>query len=90
MSAAAGRRIPVIPVVAFLGRGEVVYYGKPPQGCVVTTYGDLGRALNAHGTRIREETISKLLIVATEVDSATVGQYLQISDRVPSQRGTGR
>jgi hypothetical protein len=90
MSAAAGRRIPVVPVVAFLGRGEVVYYGKPPQGCVVTTYGDLGRALNAHGTRIREETISELLIVAAEVDSATVGQYLQISDKLPSQRGTDR
>jgi hypothetical protein len=90
MSAAAGRRIPVVPVVAFLGRGEVVYYGKPPQGCVMTTYGDLGRALAAHGKRIRAETISKLLIVAAEVDTATVGQYLQISDVVPSQRGTDR
>jgi hypothetical protein len=90
MSAAAGRRIPVVPVVAFLGRGEVVYYGKPPDGCVVTTYGDLGRALNAHGSRIREETIRKLLIVAAEVDTATIGQYLPISGRVPSQRGTAR
>jgi hypothetical protein len=75
MSAAAGRRIPVVPVVAFLGRGEVVYYGRPPEGCVVTTYGDLGRALNAHGDRVRQTTIEKLLIVAGAVDSATVGQY---------------
>lgn len=90
MSAAAGRRIPVVPVVAFLGRGEVVYYGQPPAGCVVTTYGDLGRALNAHGNRIRESTIQKLLIVAAHVDSATVGQYLDTSGKIPSQRGTDR
>jgi hypothetical protein len=76
MSAAALRRIPVVPVVALLGRGEVVYYGRPPEGCVVTTYGDLRRALNAHGRRIRESTIQKLVAVALRVDSATVGQYL--------------
>jgi hypothetical protein len=80
MTAVAGRRIPVVPVVAFLGRGEVVYYGKPPEGCVVTTYGDLGRALNAHGNRIQPSTIEKLVLVANEVDSATVGQFLDISD----------
>jgi hypothetical protein len=90
MSAAAGRRIPVVPVVAFHGRGKVVYYGKPQEGCVVTTYGDLGRALNAHGNRVRESTIQKLLIVAAHVDSTTVGQYLHISGEAPSQRGTAR
>ncbi len=25
-----GRRIPVVPVVAFLGTGQIVYYGRPP------------------------------------------------------------
>jgi hypothetical protein len=78
MSVAAGRRIPVVPVVAFLGSGEVVYYGQPPDGCVMTTYRDLGRALNAHGSRITETTIRKLLIVAAHVDSDTIGQYLDI------------
>jgi hypothetical protein len=76
MSAAAGRRIPVVPVVAFLGTGEIVYWGRPPEGIVMTTYGDLGRALNAHGNRISEATIQKLLVVARRVDAATVGQYL--------------
>jgi hypothetical protein len=90
MSAAVGRRIPVVPVVAFLGRGEVVYYGTPPEGCVVTTYGDLGRALNAHGNRIRPSTIEKLLIVAGHVDSGTIGQYLDTSRSIPSQRETDR
>ncbi len=78
MSIAAGRRIPVVPVVAFLGSGEVVYYGQPPEGCVMTTYRDLGRALNAHGNRITEPTIRKLLIVAAHVDSDSIGQYLDI------------
>jgi hypothetical protein len=90
MSVAAGRRIPVVPVVAFLGSGEVVYYGRPPEGCVMTTYRDLDRALNAHGNRISEPTIEKLLIVAAHVDSATIGQYLDISTEVSSHRGTER
>jgi hypothetical protein len=90
MSVAAGRRIPVVPVVAFVGSGQVVYYGLPPDGCVVTTYRDLGRALNAHGNRVSESTIQKLLIVAARVDSRTIGQYLDISSEVPSQRGIDR
>jgi len=79
MSAVAGRRIPVVPVVAFLGTGQIVYFGRPPEGCVVTSYRDIGRALNAHGNRITPSTIQKLLIVAARVDEATIGQYLDIS-----------
>jgi hypothetical protein len=79
MSAVAGRRIPVVPVVAFLGSGEIVYYGKPPEGCVMSSYRDIGRALNAHGNRIGPETVQKLLIVAARVDETTIGQYLDIS-----------
>ena len=76
MSDMAGFRIPVIPVVAFLGTGEISYWGKPPEGCVVTSYGDVGRALRAHGDRIPARTVEKLAILAGRVDSATVGQYL--------------
>ena len=90
ISVAAGRRIPVVPVVAFLGSGQVVYYGRPPEGCVVATYRDLGRALNAHGNRVSESTIQKLLIVVARVDSGTIGQYLDISSGVPSQSGIDR
>jgi hypothetical protein len=79
MSRVARRRIPVIPVVAFLGTGPIVYYGQPPAGCVVTTYHDLGRALGAHGSRVGLSTIEKLVAVARRVDSATVGQYLDAS-----------
>jgi hypothetical protein len=77
MSRLAGRRIPVIPVVAFMGSGQIVYYGQPPKGCVVTSYGDIGKALNAHGNRIAPQTIEKLVILAGYVDSGTVGQYLE-------------
>lgn len=77
MSAVAGIRIPVIPVVAFLGSGEIVYYGAPPEGCVVTSYRDIGRALNAHGSRLGAGTAQKLVGVANRVDSATVGQFLE-------------
>lgn len=76
MSQVAGRRIPVVPVVAFLGSGEIVYYGKPPEGCVVTSYRDIGRALGAHGNRVGVQTIEKLVALASRVDSRTVGQYL--------------
>jgi hypothetical protein len=78
MSMAAGRRIPVVPVVAFLGSGSIVYYGRPPDGIVLTSYNDIGRALQAHGNRISQTTIEKLLIVAGRVDTATIGQYLDV------------
>jgi hypothetical protein len=68
-----------VPVVAFLGSGEIVYYGKPPEGCVMSSYRDIGRALNAHGNRITPTTVEKLLIVAARVDETTIGQYLDIS-----------
>jgi hypothetical protein len=77
MTRTTGRRIPVIPVVAFLGSGEIVYYGRPPDGCIVTTYHDLGRALRAHGNRVSTVTIDKLVEIAEQVDAATVGQYLR-------------
>ena len=81
MSAAAGRRIPVVPVVAFLGSGEVVYYGTAGGRVCVTTYRDLGRASMPTAVGSAKPTIEKLLILAARVDSATIGQYLDMSDR---------
>ncbi len=72
----ARRRIPVVPVVAFLGTGPIVYYGHPPDGCIVTSYRDIARALGAHGTRIGPTTIEKLVTLAERVEAGTVGQYL--------------
>ena len=73
MSKVAGRRIPVIPVLAFLGTGEIVYYGKPPEGCVVASYRDLGLALDAHGNRLAQNTIDKLTALASRVDVGPLG-----------------
>lgn len=74
LSRLAGRRIPVVPVVAFLGTGQIVYYGRPPEGCVITSYRDIGRALDAHGERIAAPTIDKLTALAERVDSGNIGQ----------------
>ena len=68
LSRAAGRRIPVIPLLAFLGSGEIVYYGRPPEGCVVASYRDLGRALDAHGNRLAQPTIDKLAALAARLE----------------------
>jgi hypothetical protein len=87
MSRIAGRRIPVIPVVAFLGTGEIVYYGLPPEGCVVTSLGDVRRALGAHGNRLAQPTIDKLAALARRVDGATVGQFLGAAPGAPDNRG---
>jgi hypothetical protein len=76
MSEVAGRRIPVIPVVAFLGSGRIVYWGKPPPGVIVISYRDLGQALGAHGNRVSPATVAALAELAERVDTATVGQYL--------------
>lgn len=68
LSRAAGRRIPVIPLLAFLGTGKIVYYGRPPEGCVVASYRDLGRALDAHGNRLAQSTIDKLAALAARLE----------------------
>jgi hypothetical protein len=69
LSTAAGRRIPVIPMLAFMGTGQLVYWGKPPEGCVVSSYRDLRRALDAHGNRLAQPTIDKLCALADHPDT---------------------
>jgi hypothetical protein len=65
----AGRQIPVIPVVAIIGTGQIVYYGRPPEGCVVTSYRDIPNALRAHGDRLKQPTIEKLWVLADNLYS---------------------
>lgn len=79
LSKAAGRRIPVIPMVAFLGSGEMVYYGAPPKDCVITSYRDLGRALDAHGNRLAEHTIEKLWTIASRTTTWINDRYQDAS-----------
>jgi hypothetical protein len=59
----AGLSIPVMPVLAFAGSGKITFYGVP-KGCLVTSYRDLGRVLNARRQRLTSETVEKLFAVA--------------------------
>src|SRR3954452_8074516 len=45
LSRSAGISIPVMPVLAFAGSGQISFYGMP-KGCLVTSYRELGRVLN--------------------------------------------
>lgn len=63
ISAAIGHTIPVVPVLALLGRGVVTVYGLP-KDCLITTYRELHRALLGGGERISAHTAEKLSEVA--------------------------
>ncbi|HLL66780.1 MAG TPA: hypothetical protein VK453_13735 [Micromonosporaceae bacterium] len=64
LSRTAGLSIPVMAVLAFAGSGMITFYGMP-KGCLVTSYQDLGRLLNARGNRLAPDTVEKLFAVAT-------------------------
>lgn len=63
ISAAIGHTIPVVPVLALMGRGVVTVYGLP-KDCLITTYRELHRALLGGGERISAHTAEKLSEVA--------------------------
>ena len=63
ISSAIGHSIPVVPVLALMGRGVVTVYGLP-KDCVITTYRELHRALLGGGERISALTAQKLSEVA--------------------------
>jgi hypothetical protein len=63
MSAAVGLTIPVIPVLALVGRGDITIYGLP-KDCVITSYRELDHVLSSAGHRISPVTAEKLSEVA--------------------------
>lgn len=63
LSAAVGLTIPVIPVLALVGRGLITVYGLP-KDCIVTSYRELDHVLAAGGRRISAVTAEKLSEVA--------------------------
>ncbi|HEY0700898.1 MAG TPA: hypothetical protein VGD43_24205 [Micromonospora sp.] len=63
MSAAVGLTIPVAPVLAFVGSGDISVYGLPKE-CLVATHRELDRLLVAGGSRISPATAEKLFRVA--------------------------
>lgn len=63
MSATAGQSVPVTPVVAFAGTGQIDVHGVP-RGVVVTSYRELDHLLRAYGERIASTTVAKLYAIA--------------------------
>lgn len=63
LSAAVGLNVPVAPVLAFVGSGDISVYGLP-KGCLVATHRELDRLLIAGGSRISPATAEKLARVA--------------------------
>lgn len=80
LSRSAGISIPVMPVLAFAGSGQISFYGMP-KGCLVTSYRELGRVLNARGQRLATETIDKVFTVAAHPATWINPPYVALADR---------
>jgi len=63
LSTAIGQDIKVQPVLAFVGNGPISVNGLP-KDCVITSYRELDKVLNATGKRISPTTAEKLSQVA--------------------------
>jgi hypothetical protein len=80
LSRSAGVNIPVMPVLAFAGTGMITFYGLP-KGCLVTSYQDLARVLNARGSRLAPDTVEKIFAVATHPSTWMNDPYVPLADR---------
>lgn len=81
MSNAVGHQIPVVPVLALMGRGVITVYGVP-RDCVITTYRELHRTLLGGGERISAFTAEKLAEIARDPWT-----WINEAGGVPAQRG---
>jgi hypothetical protein len=80
LSRSAGISIPVMPVLAFAGSGQISFYGMP-KGCLVTSYRELGRVLNARGQRLATETVDKVFTIAAHPATWINPPYVALADR---------
>lgn len=63
LTAAVGTKVPVVPVLAFVGTGAISAQGLPT-GCLVVPHRELDRLLLAAGDKISANTAQKLAHVA--------------------------
>lgn len=63
MTAAVGTKVPVVPVLTFVGSGSISAQGLPT-GCLVVAHRELDRLLLAAGNKISADTARKLADVA--------------------------
>lgn len=71
LTAAIGVRVPVVPVITFVGNGPIGAHGLPT-GCVAISHRELHRVLINAGDRISPDTARKLAEVARHPDTWTV------------------
>jgi hypothetical protein len=76
----AGVSVPVMPVLAFAGRGTIAVHGMP-KGVIVSAYQELGRVLNARGQRLAPETVEKLYALAADPATWLNPPYVPLADR---------
>lgn len=80
LSRRAGVSIPVMPILAFAGSGTIVFHGLP-KACIVTSYQDLHRVLQARGRRIAMSTVDKVYAVAIDPETWLNGPQSALVDR---------
>lgn len=56
---ATGKQIPVMPVLVFVGTGELSFQGLP-RGCIVTSYRELDNILSSRGRFLSPRTVDAL------------------------------
>jgi hypothetical protein len=76
----AGISVPVMPILAFAGRGTIAVHGMP-KGVIVSAYQELGRVLNARGQRLSAATVDKLFHLAADPATWLNPPYVPLSDR---------
>jgi hypothetical protein len=80
LSRIAGVSVPVMPVLAFAGRGSISVYGMP-KGVIISAYQELGRVLNARGHRLAPSTVEKLYDLATDPATWLNPPYVPLAER---------
>ncbi|HLU43488.1 MAG TPA: hypothetical protein VKZ67_00470 [Natronosporangium sp.] len=78
LTAAVGAKVPVVPVLTFVGSGPLSAHGLPA-GCLVVSYRELDQLLLAAGEKITAETARKLAQVARH-PSTWADEYRWYSD----------
>jgi hypothetical protein len=63
LSAAVGAKVPVVPILTFVGTGAISAQGMPT-GCLAVVHRELHRLLLAAGNKISADTARKLADVA--------------------------
>lgn len=79
LSDAVGLPIPVVPVLTFVGSGDISVYGLP-KDCLIATHRELDRLLIGGGSRISQATAEKLSHIAQQPSTWLNGTHRPAGD----------